>query len=327
MPESHDAFVTQSDVRRPWRRYLDLLAPLRPELHRYCTRLAGNVWDGEDLAQDALVRVFSMLGKIDADLENPRAYLIRTATNIWIDRMRRHAREAAALVLEAVEPGIEEPQAPADAKPAVDAMFRKLHPQERAAIVMKDVLDLSLEESAALLKTSTGAVKAALNRARGRLAEIKPAAGFDAPPRELVERFMIAMRNKDLEALRAMCAVGLTVELVGGAESEGFDRSRMFFEHAHMVFPGFGQNPRWEMTDYGGEPVVIGFRTLDGVEGLNEVHRLSIENGKIARVRCYCFCPDTLRTVAEDLGIPSLARPYRSPSPEDFAAPPLHGPG
>jgi len=59
--------------------------------------------------------------------------------------------------------------------------------------------------------------------------------------------------------------------------------------------------------------VALGFRTLDGVEGLNEVHRLEETDGRITRVRCYCFCPDTLRLVGERLGIPALAPPYRSP--------------
>lgn len=81
-------FAVQKDVRVPWRKYLDELAPLRPELHRYCVRLTGNVWDGEDLVQEALLRVFGQLGKLDPDLErleHPRAYLARTATRIWID--------------------------------------------------------------------------------------------------------------------------------------------------------------------------------------------------------------------------------------------------
>src|SRR5215510_4937090 len=103
MGDAGEAFKVQQDVRQPWRKYLDALAPLRPSLHRYCCRLTGNVWDGEDLVQDTLVRVFSLLGKIDADLQNPRAYLIRTATNLWIDRVRRSAREQAALQLEAIE--------------------------------------------------------------------------------------------------------------------------------------------------------------------------------------------------------------------------------
>jgi hypothetical protein len=46
---------------------------------------------------------------------------------------------------------------------------------------------------------------------------------------------------------------------------------------------------------------------------LNEIHRIEEADGRIARVRCYCFCPDTLRAVAERLGVPALKRPYRSP--------------
>ena len=78
MKNSSDAFEVQEQIRGPWRQYLDALSPIRPDLHRYCCKLTGNVWDGEDLLQDALLKVFSLLGKIDADLENPRAYVIRT---------------------------------------------------------------------------------------------------------------------------------------------------------------------------------------------------------------------------------------------------------
>jgi RNA polymerase sigma-70 factor (ECF subfamily) len=75
-------FGVQRSVRGPWRRYVDRLADHRPALHAYCRRLTGNVWDGEDLVQDTLVRVFSQMGKTDVALDNPRAYLIRTATNL-----------------------------------------------------------------------------------------------------------------------------------------------------------------------------------------------------------------------------------------------------
>jgi hypothetical protein len=59
--------------------------------------------------------------------------------------------------------------------------------------------------------------------------------------------------------------------------------------------------------------VALGFRTLEGREGLNEVHRLEVEEDRVTRVRCYCFCPDTVRTVARHLDLPALDRPYRSP--------------
>jgi hypothetical protein len=103
---------------------------------------------------------------------------------------------------------------------------------------------------------------------------------------------------KDLAALRALCSADLAVELVGGAEADGFERNHAFCSHAHRVLPqlGFGEKP-----------------ALDGVEGMNEVHRLEEIDGRIARIRCYCFCPDTLRTLGEHLGIVSLDCRYRSP--------------
>jgi RNA polymerase sigma-70 factor, ECF subfamily len=312
---SSDAFSVQGQVRRPWRDFLDKLAPLRPELHRYCCRLTGNVWDGEDLVQDALLRVFAQLGRLDANLVHPRAYLMRTATHLWIDRVRRRELERGAPIEEAAAPP--SPAQAAEVRGALGTLIQHLAPRERAAILLKDCFDLSLEETASVLQTSVGAVKAALHRGRGRLENADrdlPAAG-PAPSPEIVERFVKAMTTKDVEGLRALCSADVSIELVGGAEFDSFEAGKGFFEHAHWVnVPlGFGENPRWESAVYAGEPVALGFRTLDGFEGLNEVHRLHVVDGRIVRVRCYCFCPDTLKLVAEHLGIRAVRRPYRSP--------------
>jgi len=317
MPAPVSAFTVQPEVRRPWRQYLDSLVPLRPDLHRYCCRLTGNVWDGEDLAQDTLLRVFALLGKVDADLDTPRAYLLRTATHLWIDRIRRRTREREWFAAERAEThathSADDPSHATAVREAAGTLLERLAPRERAAVLLKDVFDLSLEESAAVLKTSVGAVKAALHRGRGRLED--EATTVAPPSREQVDRFVVALAAKDLATLEAICSSDVTVELVGGAELETFAGSRMFFEHAHFVLPqlGFGANPHWSVTLYDGEPIVIGFRTLDGIEGLNEIHRIEESDGRITRVRCYCFCPDTLRVVADRLGLQALPRPYRSP--------------
>jgi RNA polymerase sigma-70 factor (ECF subfamily) len=313
-------FGVQRAVRRPWRRYVDRLAEHRPALHAYCRQLTGNLWDGEDLVQDTLVRVFSLLGKTGTKLDNPRAYLIRTATNLWIDRIRRAAREQAAMVLEQAEPVGAPPHEASDSHAAVSTLFRTLHPQERAALLLKDVFDLSLEETALVLHTSVGAVKSALSRARGRLDNRKPVAGLDAPPEDIVERFVRALTDRDMEAMKSLCAEQLSGELVGGAELTSFALARTVFEYAHMVMPalGFGTNPWWKVGRFEGEAVALGFRTLDGVEGLNEVHRVEVLDGRIVRVRTYCFCPETLAVVAESLGVKALPRPYRSPELGDF---------
>ena len=130
--DSNPAFAVQSDVRGPWRRYLDALAPLRPGLHRYCRRLTGNVWDGEDLMQDALLRVFGLLGKIDRDLENPKAYFIRTATHLWIDQQRRLAlhRQWQSSVGDA-DDGAAAAEQHVELRQAASALLKRLPPRER----------------------------------------------------------------------------------------------------------------------------------------------------------------------------------------------------
>jgi RNA polymerase sigma-70 factor (ECF subfamily) len=324
--DDNPAFSVQADVRAPWRRFLDALAPLRPTLHRYCCKLTGNVWDGEDLMQDALLRVFGLLGKIDADLEHPKAYFIRTATHLWIDDQRRVARHRAWAAQQADADGSERAaEHAAELHEAASALLRRLPPRERAAIVMREVLDLSAKDSAALLQMTEGAVKAALHRGRARLSGEDAGYTVDPPPPALVEQFLAALSKNDMTAMQAICSSDLAVELVGGARMDTFEQSKTFFGHAHWVFPpqmaelaramGFGTDPHWRAADYRGERIVLGYRTLDGVVGLNEVHRIEAEDGKIARIRCYCFCPDTLARVGEDLGIPALRRPYRSPDP------------
>jgi RNA polymerase sigma-70 factor (ECF subfamily) len=317
---SGDAFGIQRAVRGSWRRYIDGIEEHREALHAYCRQLTGNVWDGEDLVQDAILRVFSLLGKTDSKLENPKAYLIRTATNLWIDRVRRSIREQAALALGQAETVSMPLQEPKDGRLAAETFFQTLHPQERAAVLMKDVFDLSLAETATMLQTSVGAVKSALSRGRGRLEGHRPGAGFDAPPRKLVEQFMQALAAQDMNALKELCAENVSSELVGGVEMDSFEKARSIFKNAHMVMPrlGFGERPWWKIAEYEGEPIVLGFRTLDGVEGLNEIHRIEALDDRIVRVRIYCFCPETLAAVAEALGYKALPRPHRSPSVNDF---------
>jgi RNA polymerase sigma-70 factor (ECF subfamily) len=110
------------------------VAPLRPALHGVCRRLTGNLWDAEDLLQETLLRGFPALGQIHHGIENPRGYLLRTATNLWIDQQRRRASEARALG------EVEPPAAPAAAgalREAGERLLQRLSPQERAAVVLR----------------------------------------------------------------------------------------------------------------------------------------------------------------------------------------------
>src|SRR5438876_1167822 len=79
-------------------------------------------------------------------------------------------------------------------------------PQERAALVLKEVFDMTLEEIALLLATTTGAVKAALHRGRDRLREPEgaPASRRPLPSPGVVDRFIERYNAKDVEGLVAL---------------------------------------------------------------------------------------------------------------------------
>src|SRR5882672_1196347 len=81
-------------ARLAWQRFVEAFEPLRPELYRYCRFLTRNAWDAEDLVQDTLARGLVTLGCLFQEIENPRAWLFRVASNLWIDRQRRRREES-----------------------------------------------------------------------------------------------------------------------------------------------------------------------------------------------------------------------------------------
>ena len=129
-------------VQSSWRDFLDTYEPLRSDLYRYCRHLTRSPWDAEDLAQDALARAFVTLGQMGHAPPNPRAWLFRVASNLWIDRTRRGKREEP-LTAEVAEAGAS--REPMAAREAAGTLLGQLSPQERAAVVLKDVFDLPLE--------------------------------------------------------------------------------------------------------------------------------------------------------------------------------------
>jgi RNA polymerase sigma-70 factor (ECF subfamily) len=148
-----------SAVRGSWHQFLEAFEGLRPELYRYCRHLTRSPWDAEDLAQDVLARAFVTLGKLGTAPPNPRAWLFRVASNAWIDQQRRPRGVPERDPADTVDPRA--------TREAAGTLIARLAPQERAAVVLKDVFDLPIEDIAQALSTTPNAVKAALHRGRG----------------------------------------------------------------------------------------------------------------------------------------------------------------
>ena len=313
-------------TRAAWQRYLDLLTPFRPDLHRYCRKLTGNVWDAEDLAQDTLVRAFASLGYVHRHIDNPRGYLLRTASNLWIDAVRRRASDAAMRV--GIQPDTQETPPltqGAEVREAGAIVLQHLMPQERAAVVMKEVFDMSLEEIASVLSTTVGAIKAALHRGRARLraTDETPVARGGKPSAELVDRFVACLNAADLKGLLALMLDTGSVEELGNVLESGRNQfakpGSWLFEavNVHPELPAEMRPPKYlnERVTFQGEFLVISYLMFEGQKLLMSATRFEEQDERIARLRAYNFCPETLQELAATLGITPGQVPYRFPTP------------
>ncbi|HKD23221.1 MAG TPA: RNA polymerase sigma factor [Rhizomicrobium sp.] len=308
-------------TRAAWHSYLDMLTPFRAELHRYCRRLTGNIWDAEDLVQDTLLKGFAALGSVHATIANPRGYLIRVATNLWIDVKRQRATRDSAYAQVPIETSAL-PKEPMAVRDAGRSLLEQLAPQERAAVVLKDVFDMSLREIAQTLSTSENAVKAALHRGRERLKEEVPVRRRVASA-ALVDKFVALLNASDLPGLLALMLDGAAVEMPGALLEMGreeFGRKGSWLWQAvnvHPDMPADMRPPKWvnERVVFRDEPIVLSFMPLPQGRVLQGIARFEEEDGHIARIRSYCFSPELAKEIADELGLTPGWIPHRFPTP------------
>jgi RNA polymerase sigma-70 factor (ECF subfamily) len=292
-----------------WHQYLRDLSPVRPALYRYCRTLTGNTWDADDLVQEALLRGFGTLGVGQDEIKDPRAYLLRIAANAWIDWRRRKAVEAGAVMkmaAETVTPGAS--SGPDDAMAVRDAgsiLMQALAPQERAAIVLKEVFDMSLEESARILGSSIGAIKAALHRGRSRLQTTQTSRPKrPTPSPSLLDRFVQLYNARDMAGLVALMLDTGSIQMMGVELESGreyFERKdNGWFAHNFMYMPA---STRWERREFEGEDIVLVIAPIGGDDALLSVMRLEGDNDCISRIRSYAFSPETVAEIADNFGL------------------------
>jgi RNA polymerase sigma-70 factor (ECF subfamily) len=314
---------TLTSVRSPWHRFLEEVEPLRPELYRYCRHLTRSPWDAEDLVQDTLARAFVTLGCVAGDITSPRAWMFRVASNLWLNQVRR-ARELAAGDVrshEAEEATVD----PRATREAAGTLVALLSPQERAAVVLKDVFAFSLEEVAETLSTSVGAIKAALHRGRGKLAE--PPEEAPAPPTPAVlDAFAAAFNARDLDRLTALLVESVTMEFPGlhvehsaeGARkgplagvlygNPASDRGGIAPQFRAGVLP---QPPRLEIRIHRGEPLLLGWFAHEDGEAVRAISRVELDGDRITRMRTYLHQPEVLAEICKELDVPFRSSGYR----------------
>jgi RNA polymerase sigma-70 factor (ECF subfamily) len=210
------------------RRFLALVADVRPDLHRYCARMTGSVASGEDVVQEVLARAYYELSQSKA-LPPLRPWLFRIAHNRAIDHLRHEAYRAAE-PMEAANEIADVPEHQPDrvlehrqAMHLALVRFLELAPAQRACVILKDVLDHSLDDIADELGLSVPAVKAALHRGRTvlqRMTQGAPRRSEQALSPALL-RYATLFNARDWDGVRALLADDVRLDLVSQRKAAG----------------------------------------------------------------------------------------------------------
>ncbi len=308
-------------VRASWHRFADTYEPLRGDLYRYCRHLTRSPWDAEDLAQDTMSRAFATLGRMGAAPPNPRAWLFRVASNLWLDHVRRPRPT--------LEPAPSTDISPIELRAAAGTLLVQLAPQERAAVVLKDAFDFSLDEVAGILGTTAGAVKAALHRGRGKLLE-PDVETSRVPSRGVVDAVCAAFNAHDVERVAALLLESAAVEVVGATASYAADDTRdqmlrgMLFGsqrlasaatqggiEARFVRGALPTPPRAETRLHRGEAIAVLWYAHEDGEHVRALNRIESDGKHIASLRNYFFTPDLIAEICTELGISHRSNGHR----------------
>lgn len=193
------------------------------QLHLY--RMTGSLEESEDLAQETFLRAWRKRDQF-AGRSTLRAWLYRIATNACLDALDKRPRTVGPdgevlwlqpypdALLEELAADEDGPQEAVVAKETIELAFvvalQHLPPLPRAVLILRDVLDLSAKDTAAMLETTVASVNSALQRAHVALRERLPGPRSEwrgepsAAERALVARYLEASERADLDALAAL---------------------------------------------------------------------------------------------------------------------------
>jgi len=201
--------------------FLAMVGDVRPELHRYCARLTGSVIEGEDIVQETLARAFYALS-LSEEVPPLRPWLFRIAHNAAMDVLKSHGNKYTDATAEIEElAGFDDRPDPAVVRAAL-ACFLSLPVPQRSAVILKDVLGHSLDETAETMGTTVMAVKAALFRGRGKLSQReREEARVEATTRATLDRYASLFNARDWDGVRALVSDDCRLDLVSKSQRRG----------------------------------------------------------------------------------------------------------
>jgi RNA polymerase sigma-70 factor (ECF subfamily) len=265
----------------------DRLTALRPRLHRYCARMTGSTVDGEDVLQDTLVKALSARAE-GAKVDNLEGWVFRIAHNTSLDLLRRGSRSTVVPLTEDVEGAL---MLETDIVAISFQTFLRLSELQRCAVILKDVLGHSIDEIASIAECSHAAAKSALQRGRVALRQLAQLPADTRLPqmpdvvRQKMTAFVDLFRTGDFDAIRAMLADDVKLELVNRLKWEGREKIAPYFTR-------YAEETRWRFA-FGaieGRPAMLVFER-GAIEAPAHFVLVDWRNDQISAIRDFLFAP------------------------------------
>ncbi|MFJ9868559.1 RNA polymerase sigma-70 factor [Streptomyces sp. NPDC101165] len=265
----------------------DLFVAHRSLLFTVAYEMLGSAADAEDVLQESWLR---WAGVDQAQVRDPRSYLVRTVTRQALNRLRTLSRSREDYVGQWLpEPLLTSPDVAEDVELAesvsiaVLTVLETLAPTERAVFVLREVFELPYGEIAEAVGKSSAAVRQIARRAREHVAARRPRVQVSRSEQQaVVERFLAALRTGHLQELMEVMAPDVVMIADGGGfvaaaptPVHGAELVAPLLARVNQVVAGF------EATDVWLNGAPAGRLAFDGEPSAVS---LSVENGRITRI-------------------------------------------
>jgi RNA polymerase sigma-70 factor, ECF subfamily len=334
--------------------FAGLVEPHRGELHAHCYRMLGSVHDAEDALQETLLRAWRALGRFEGR-SSLRSWLYTIATNTCLNQIARRPKRVLPIdyapaadphggpgepVIESVfvepypdetlglEDGLAAPEARYEQRESVELAFiaalQHLPPNQRAVLILREVLGFSAKEVAESLETTVASANSALQRARKTVEDKLPEQSQQAALRalgddglaDLVDRYVRAWETDDVDTVVEMLTEDASFSMPPLASwFRGSDAIRIFLAGSPMS--GIW---RWKalLTQANGQPALAFYTWNDDEQAYRPfaLNVLTLRGDRISDVTAFIA-----RTPPPDDDREAILRmPDRAADPERMAA-------
>jgi RNA polymerase sigma-70 factor (ECF subfamily) len=179
-----DAELVKKCLQGDTQAFEELVARYQDKIYALSFRYMGNEDDAYDMAQESFIKAYRSMRSFKGDASFG-TWMYRITTNVCLDELRHRKRRLVPLSLDeplAIRDGDEVEKEVADPSPTADILYEQkefshyiqsilsqIKTEHRAAIILRDMMELTYEEIAEVLNCSVGTVKSRLSRARNAL--------------------------------------------------------------------------------------------------------------------------------------------------------------